>query len=154
MIRLCQRDPKWAAKKLGSGPMTIGQKGCTTTALSMGTDYFGKYMAPDKIANHPGWYTDKNHKDGPCLILWTKLVIPGVKFDLREFGQKDKNIQAALLDPKQVVLLQVNKGAHWVLAVHSLGNGDYIVADPWTGKDCDVKATYFNITGAAYFSKV
>lgn len=151
MIRLSQRDPKWANKKLGLSLLTIGRFGCTTTSISMLSDYFGQYLSPDKIANHGEFYT----KEG--LILWGKLSFGNFKFLKRGYGQNDSDIQTYLKDPKKAVILEVNNEQHWVVAIKKqiLFNitKSYIVADPWLGKDVDCKKTYHNITGYALFSK-
>ncbi len=111
------------------------------------TDYFGKLVSPPTIAGDPSKYTS----DG--LVLWNKMSFLVMKFVLREKGRKDKNILAAIKDPNMGVLLEVNKGQHWVVAVRQAGES-YIVADPWDGKDCDVIKKYFNITGASYFERI
>ena len=44
MIKLSQRDPQWGDLKLGESNLTINRWGCTTTALSMLSDYFQSYF--------------------------------------------------------------------------------------------------------------
>lgn len=153
MIRLSQRDPRWAAKKLGASPLTIGQKGCTTTCVSMASDYFGHLMTPDQIAGHKDWYTKPGHPQGSGLIIWGQLKMPGMKYLKSDYSRNDANIQAALADPNKIALLTVNHRAHWVLAIKYLGGGKYLVADPWTGKDVEVISMYHQIDGAAYFGR-
>lgn len=114
------------------------------------TDYFGCRVFPDAIAKVKENYTPEG------LILWYNLKFGCMKFEARERVRNDAAIQAALKDPKRAVILNVNDGKHWVLAVRRtyLGLGSsYIVVDPWTGKQCDVIKVYKNITGAAYFVK-
>ena len=148
MKLLSQRDLRWCDKKLGQSSLTIGRYGCTTTSISMLSDYFGALILPPTIASNVHFYTP----DG--LIVWKNLSFKGFKFDNREFGQNDVNIKAALKDPNRAVILNVNNGAHWVVAIKPtlLGNS-YVVADPWSGAQCDVLKIYHNITGAAYFSR-
>lgn len=146
MIRLSQRDLKWAAVKLGATNLTVGRWGCTTTSISMLSDFFGCYTDPKKIALEAKHYT----MDG--LVLWKTMNFKKMRFVVREYGRKDKNIQAALKDPDMGVLLEVNKGQHWVLAVKANKTG-YTVVDPFMGDDCDVIKRYHNITGAAYFER-
>lgn len=148
MIYLSQRDPKWCENKLGGSKLTIGRYGCTTTCISMLSDYFGYYLSPDKIAANKTFYT----KDG--LILWQNLNIVSMKFERREYGEVDNEIIAALKDKNRAVMLEVNNGQHWVVAVKkNMIGDDYVVADPWLGDKCGVKKRYHNITGAAYFSR-
>lgn len=117
------------------------------------SDYFGKYMRPDEIAVHKDWYTDRNHPQGPSLIMWERLQIPGMKFEKRI---RDRRIDAAIMeslkDPNKAVMLQVNNGAHWIVALRKtlIGN-DYVCLDPWNGQKCDAIKKYHNITGSAHF---
>lgn len=146
MRYLSQRDLQWCDKKLGQSSLTIGRYGCTTTCISMLSDYFGEYTMPSAIAANVHYYTP----DG--LILWTNLKFHNFEFVKRQNIRSDVNIKAAIADPNQAVILNVNNGAHWVVAVRPTLFGDsYIVVDPWTGTKCDVIKVYKNIVGAAYF---
>jgi hypothetical protein len=148
MIILSQRDLKWAVNKLGDSNLTIGRYGCTTTCISMLSDYFGGLVLPPDIAKHKKFYT----LDG--LILWDKLVLPTMKFTNRFRLRDDILIKKALKDPNGAVILQVNNGSHWVVALRpTLWGNSYIVADPWSGDKCDVMSRYHNITGGAVFNR-
>lgn len=150
MIYLSQRDPRWGSIKLGASNIDLYHYGCTTTCISMLSDYFGGRIFPDAIARTVSNYTP----DG--LILWTKLQFAKMKFDWRGYGRDDKKIQEYLKDPNKAVILQVNDGKHWVVATRRTPPGPgsgHICVDPRTGKQCDVLKVYKNITGAAYFSK-
>jgi hypothetical protein len=78
MKHLSQYDPSWGFVKLGQSPLTLAKFGCTTTSMSMLTDYFGGYVDPPTIAHNVANYT----KDG--LVIWEKLKFPTMKFDARE----------------------------------------------------------------------
>lgn len=145
---LSQRDLQWASEKLGASSLTIGRFGCTTTCISMLSDYFGGYMSPLGIAMHKDWYT------GDGLILWRNLDLPTMKFKSRLSVRNDAAINYALKDPNMAVILEVNNGSHWVVAIKKSFFGDsYIVADPWNGDRCDVISRYHNITGCAIFER-
>jgi hypothetical protein len=145
---LSQRDPKWANNKIGSSYLTIGKQGCTLTSVSMLSDLFGQCMFPDAIASHKDWFTSQG------LIIWTKLAIPGLAFQWRQYGRNDTKILAALKNPNAGVLLQVGSGSHWVVATKKvLFKNSYWCIDPWQGDVCDVIKRYKNITGSAFFSK-
>jgi len=146
MKYLSQRDSRWSDKKLGESSLTVGRYGCTTTCISMLSDYFTCFKSPLELASNVANYT----KEG--LIIWSVLRFENMRFVLREYGRNDFNISHALKDPSSAVILQVDNGAHWVLAVRKsfLGN-DYIIVDPWDGKKKKCLKTYNNITGAAYF---
>jgi len=115
------------------------------------SDYFGDYKSPEELASNVHNYTH----DG--LVLWWNFEFDGMKFDKRVRGSTNEllpEIRVALKDPDRGVLLQVNNGAHWVLAYSSkLFSSDIGVADPWVGKVVPCLKTYHNITGAAYFSR-
>jgi hypothetical protein len=143
---LSQRDPKWAGDKLGASSLTLGRWGCTTTCISMLSDYFKCFKSPLEIAHNVSNYTP----DG--LILWQNLRFDKMCFVRREYVRNDQAIQEALKNPNKSVILQVNNKAHWVVALRkSFGGNDYLVADPWDGTKCWVIEKYHNITGAAYF---
>lgn len=112
------------------------------------SDYFGCLTFPDAIAKASGNYTQQG------LIVWPNLKFEKMAFQRREYGRNDKEIRLALKDPNRAVILQVNDGQHWVVAIRSnFFGGGYTVLDPWTGKKCNVLKVYRNITGAAYFSR-
>jgi hypothetical protein len=148
MKYLSQRDPKWAADKLGESTLTIGRWGCTTTAISMLSDYFNCYQSPLDIAKNVHNYTS----DG--LIIWGNLSFDKMDFVRREYGRNDTNLHEALKHPDKAVILQVNNGAHWVTAARPTKIGsDYVIIDPWDGTKTKAIARYHNITGAAYFER-
>jgi hypothetical protein len=147
MIYECQRDPRWSQKRLGSSFLTIGRYGCTTTAISMLTDYFHCFLSPDQIAAQVSWYTPQG------LILWQNMKFAKMKFDRRIYGRNDAAIRDSIAGPNKAVLLQVDNGSHWVVAVSkTLFGNDYVCIDPWTGTKCNVIAKYGNITGSAHFT--
>lgn len=149
---LSQLDKRWSGNKLGPGPLTIGRYGCTTTVLSMMSFYVGKPMLPSSIASHVDWYTNASHPQGPGLILWPKLVIPGLQFIWRQQGLNMNRIVKDLADPKMLVGLQVNHGQHWVwLLGKTLFGNDFKCADPLGGVRCNVLDKYHNITGSVHF---
>ena len=144
MKLLSQRNPEWADKKMGASNLTLGRFGCTTTGISMLSDYFECYKSPVELASDANHYT----KDG--LVLWQNFHFDRMRFVRREFGHNSFNIEHAINTHGKAVLLQVNNGAHWVVATKKTRN-DYQIADPWDGELKACLATYHNITGAAYF---
>jgi len=110
------------------------------------SDYFGCYLTPSELAHNAHNYT----KDG--LVVWSDLSFAKFKFVKRTYTRDDSAILDALKDPAKAVILQVNNGAHWVLALRkNLFGNSYTVADPWLGDKCDVLKRYHNIVGAAFF---
>lgn len=146
MRYLSQRDLAWANERLGSSKLTMGRFGCTTTCLSMISDYFKGFKSPIELAHNINNYTI----DG--LVLWKSLRFPTMRFVDRIKGENRGAIMEALKNRDKAVILQVNDGAHWVVGVRKTMFGDdYVIVDPWDGKKKTLKATYKNVTGAALF---
>jgi len=145
---LSQRNKFWANIKLGSSNLTLGRYGCTTTCISMLSDYFGAFFNPDTLARNVKLYTS----DG--LIIWKNLMVANFKFERREYGRNDTEIMKALKDPNRAVILEVANHSHWVVCIGKTLFGNYKIADPWFG-DISTMARYKNdITGAAYFQRL
>lgn len=143
---LSQRDPKWSDIKLGKSNVAIGKYGCTTTCLSMVSDWFNIYKDPSQIAQ-----TIDYTRDG--LIIWTSLSNIGLKLDQRVYSFDDNSIDKALSNTDTCCILQVN-GNHWVLALSKSLFGGYRIADPWFG-DKSTTSRYDNhVTGIAIISKI
>jgi hypothetical protein len=145
MIKLSQRNPEWSSTILGPSKLTVGGYGCTTTCISMFSDYFSEYRNPGFLARNLS-YT----KDG--LILWQSIekVFKSFKFLWRFYTLDKSLISEALKNPNKVVLLNVDKGYHWVAAIKSIPLTDkYWVYNPWTGKS----EIYSGIVGGAILIK-
>ena len=151
MIYLSQRDARWASIKLGKSNQTIGRYGCTTTSLTMGLNCFGFPIQPTYIASQDVYTTDG-------YILWGKLSLPGGFKMVKRIGNQenpvrdDKAILESIKSSNGFVLLHVNHGAHWVLAMSKIWfKNDYYVADPWFGDKRTACGAYQNIVGSAHF---
>lgn len=148
MIYLSQRDPRWSTWLLGKSKLTVGRFGCTTTAISMLSDYFGGFVAPKDLAKDENLYTTGG------LIIWGNLNLPTMKFVKRLRYRNDTEIQKSLNNLNEGVILEVDYGSHWIVAVRkNLWRTDYICVDPWTGKVCNAIGDYKNITGSAHFTR-
>lgn len=154
MIFLSQRDINWGECKLGESTLLMKRWGCTTTAISMLTDYFKCFRSPSMIAANVNFYTNKKHKAGAGLILWANLKFDSMKFDERTYGADHDKIKQALKDPKRACILEVDS-VHWVVAYSTrvMKKDDYIIIDPWDGKKKNLLGSYKKITGAAFFSE-
>jgi hypothetical protein len=142
---LSQRDPIWALDKLGASSLIVGRFGCTTTCISMVSDYFDCYKSPTELAHDVNNYT----KDG--LILWQNLAFQKMRFVRREYGRNNISINQALDNPVKAVIFEVDK-SHWVVGLGRTFIGDnFTIIDPWDGKKKSCFPTYKAITGAAYF---
>jgi len=142
---LSQRDPLWCNTKLGASNLTIGRYGCTTTSISMLSDYFHCYASPNQIAAHKDWYTPAG------LVIWPKLLFPNMRFVQCVPGRNETLINDSLKDPNKAVIFKVNNGEHFVVGYSKKLFGGYNVADPWPGKIVDVDSVYHNIVASYHF---
>ena len=145
---LSQTDPHWANVTLGKTRFKISKYGCTTTCISMLSDYFQCYQPPDAIAKE---YVQYN-MDGE--IFWDTLTLSHMMWEpgLRLKQRDDKSIIVSLKDPNKAVILNVNNGAHWVTALSKdIFSNDYWCVDPYDGKKKLAAKTYRNIVGSSHF---
>lgn len=146
MIYLSQRNPKWAAVKMGDTPFTVGRYGCTLTALSMATDYFKKFKGEWKSPNYLA--TNLKFTKGG-LVIWGSLpLLLNCRLLQRVYSYSKDLLNAALKSPYRAALLQV-EGFHWVIATGRNWFGNIIAVDPWTGEKITVLKQYHSITGMA-----
>ena len=126
--------------------MTVGRFGCTTTAISMLSSYFGCLRLPSELAHDANNYTQGG------LVIWKNLTFAKMKFIGRDYVRNDEKIREYLKDSGKAVILEVNNHAHWVVGVKpTLVGNDYVIVDPWDGRKKTLVKPYRNITGAAYF---
>lgn len=143
MIFYGQRDKNWASDKLGNTNYTIGGYGCTTCCIADAASWFGIIWTPKGLAKK----LDYNYGG---YIIWQSLAKIGLKLENR-FRKYDKAvIDEALRNPRTIVMLNVNFGAHWVFALKRLGFGTYWVHDPLTNS----KKIYRGVVGGAVLSRI
>lgn len=140
---LSQRDPRWAKLKLGPSSLTVGDYGCLETCLCMFAQYCGKTITPGEVAGNKkafnkGGFYQWNYPDFPFTLEKTIN------------GRNDAEIMKSLKDPKRGVVLQVDNGAHFILALSKNFFGSYNCADPWFGDKCDAIKRWKNITGSRH----
>lgn len=149
MIKLLQTDKRWANMKLGNSELTVGRWGCTTTSLSMLSDYFHTFKYPSSLCRELS-YT----KDG--LLLWKSTENAVGLHCERFYGYNTDLINKALLDPRKAVMLEVElgRGSHWVVATRKVGNF-YIIADPLSVLPLRSTLNYRNkIIGGSIITKI
>lgn len=122
MNYLSQRDPRWKDLKLGYSDTTIGQFGCTITALSI---ILGS--TPDVVnlrIKAVNGYAEGN------LVIWAKLeeAFPGIKIK-RVWSYDNADVLANVPN----VLVEVDGKPiggyrHWVVFI-----GNKKMIDPWDG---------------------
>lgn len=128
---LCQRDAPWAGERLAGDDctLTIGDKGCYITALAEAQRHYGiDYDAT------PLTIQDALLPDGfaGCLPLW-----PAIQDRCELTVSSITTAEAdAWLDAGNCAMIEVQPSTlqHFVLAIGRMADGDYIVANPWTGE--------------------
>lgn len=151
---LNQYDKRWADQKIGLADFTLGQKGCATTALCEKLGDFGFTITPDVLAKDPTLYTDKDHKDGPGLIIWARVAewlhkhYPNHTFTFKRLYGFNAPTVKEHLRPGFGVLFQVANKSHWISVDRKmLFKDDYVGRDPWGGRVCAARGDYGTIDG-------
>lgn len=143
MIKLSQLDKRWCWKPIGNSKSTIGRYGCTITAISMASDYYKCFKDPAWMAKNLKFLVDK--------VIWSSIGnVCCFKFKWRYYKHEQKIFTDAIKDPATVLLLNVNGGAHWVIATKKVPFG-YWVTDPLGGK-----ASYYShgaVVGGAVLTR-
>jgi hypothetical protein len=115
--------------------------GCLVTSVSMATAWFQRFVP--NIFKTPKELAKLLRFDAAGNLQWPSLVRIGLKLKARVNWKDDVAFAEALKNPKTVLILQLNKGAHFVLALQKVGAW-YRTADPNGGK---VKWYCASITG-------
>lgn len=107
-----QTDSRWASKKIGSTKYTIGQIGCTTTALAMTESYrTGKTVYPDTMSSR------LSYSSGGSLY-W-----PSNYSATTNFSNYMQTIYNLLVQGKPVIVgaKKANGSQHWVVVTGYTG---------------------------------
>jgi len=114
-----QCDAKWANERLGNSTTTICKGGDLISAVAMGLSGIGANQNPSTLnewlATHKGF--DSKHN-----FVWASVNPLGTVYE----GQVGNSILRLNLDVGYVVIINVDKGAHWVLATGYSGNTIYV----------------------------
>ena len=142
-----QRDPRWRGEIIGQSGKTMGQIGCTVTALAMLSTYFGIGWNPQQMLRRLN-FTNNG------LVIWESVKYFNWKFAGRVNERYDRGILDAMEDPNRAVLLQVADHSHWVVGTgNTWPYNIFKIADPIDGKKATMMRYQNNITGAAFFAR-
>ena len=143
MLTLSQRVP-YGKTKIGKTSRTLAEVGCTITCVAMSSSYFGEYKTNKELASALRFTLD-------AKILWGSIgeVFKTFEFYWRFYTNDRAIITEALNNPNKTVLLNVDHGGHWVLALRRLYGDTYWVADPWDSK----RKIYSGIVGGSILSR-
>lgn len=121
-----QNDPRWRTVTIGKSKSTLGAYGCTLDCVSDASSYFGEETTPDILAKKLSFQVDK--------IIWSSLgtFFKTFQFKWRFYSFDQSIIDNALLKNKNtVVLLNVDRGYHWVFALGKIPLLGYRCSDPY-----------------------
>lgn len=141
----CQRDKRWSNTTLGKTNRTMAQVGCTTTGIAISGTWFGETILPGDLCKKLR-YTDD------ARILWASIgeVFKTMEFWWRFYKYDQVLIDEALKNPNKTLLLNVDDGGHWVVALKRIPlTKKFWVADPWDGR----KKIYSGIVGGAILKR-
>lgn len=146
---LGQRDNRWKDEKLGFGNTTIGDYGCTITALAMLAGLLPNEVN-DRLKNVKGYAGDNKN-----LIIWSKIkeAIPWLEFEWRGYSYDNNKVSSAI-EKNGGCLVEVDfdgtpntNDKHWILLI-----GNQKIYDPWTGREASTNK-YKIYTGYAIINK-
>lgn len=127
IIHYSQNDPLWKKLKLGYSKLTVGAYGCTTSCICTLASWFGDKITPGQLSQQRFCYTNGG------LIIWKQLenVFSKIKFLYRYYSFKEEIVDEYLIkNPDTAVLLNVDRGYHWVSALAKTKTG-YKCSDPY-----------------------
>lgn len=128
---LSQRDLRWRNIRLGFGLGSIGDFGCTLTAL---TALAGK----DNVAESNEIFKQKNAFALGNLVIWAKVpqCFPNLAFAGRFYTYDNNKVAEYVYNKKTPVCVEVDatpigapRTSHWILYL-----GDRMILDSWTGR--------------------
>lgn len=127
ITKYSQNDPSWKNYKLGYSTLKMSSYGCTTSAICTLASWFGDKITPGQLCRQGFCYTNGG------LIIWKQLenVFSKIKFLYRYYSFKEEIVDEYLVkNPDTAVLLNVDKGYHWVAALSKTKTG-YKCSDPY-----------------------
>jgi hypothetical protein len=133
MIYYSQNDLRWKYIKMGYSNLTLGNYGCLTSALCTLASWFGENLTPKVCAKTLFLYTKPVNGKGGGLIIWKQLenLFQKIKFLYRYYSFNESIIDEYLIkNPNTAVVLQVDRGYHWVAALNKNKTG-YFCSNPW-----------------------
>lgn len=140
---------------LGSSPYSIALKGCLTTCLGE----VKEFAYPGSFSNPQQTEQLLDYTPGG-LIIWSSLANIRLKLVGKVTTSSLNNyalvstIQEGLQDPNTWAILEINNGAHFVLALGKALLGGYTISDPWTGRRTTTRDYHNNVTGCRIIGRV
>eukprot|EP00818_Percolomonas_sp_WS_P001451 CAMPEP_0117445440 /NCGR_PEP_ID=MMETSP0759-20121206/5797_1 /TAXON_ID=63605 /ORGANISM="Percolomonas cosmopolitus, Strain WS" /LENGTH=300 /DNA_ID=CAMNT_0005237617 /DNA_START=14 /DNA_END=916 /DNA_ORIENTATION=+ len=127
-----QCDNRWRNDKLGSSS-TVCKVGCLMSSISMAMNAKGKKIngASANPQTLNSWLRSHGGYQGN-LFVWGSVSSFGFSYQGKIRSHSD--IKSKVCNHSYAVILNVNRGGHWVLATGVNSNGSYRVNDPGYSK--------------------
>lgn len=131
-----QRDPRWAAERLGTSAETIGSAGCLITCMASILSDFGCDMDPARLN---AWLTTHHGYANGNLFVWRSVEPLGAHLHAwHDYYRVPANLERLTSDLSQgraaVAMVDARPGAsiqsHWVRVLDVHGR-DCDMMDPW-----------------------
>lgn len=149
LLFLKQGDQQWANVWIGKTNYTLKKVGCTTTAISVLTAWYGRYVTPAKLARLLTYNSNAE-------IIW-KSINDVCPFDfVWRYYQYDKAKLLEILysdDNSAIVRVPYAGAAHWLAMIGYDAKRGFIAIDPLYGDSCFVFERYGSINGFAEFKR-
>ena len=160
---LCQKNTRWARKKLGTSNVTISGYGCYLVCLSMLLKYYDHEQDPGVL--NELFKSNEVYDKGNLIRGWAvNRVYNDIKYDEHyecpdipcNLGKIDAYLEKrmpviAMIDFSPIAGVQ----SHFVLIIGK-ENDSYLINDPWTGETYFFEAKYgdpaLNIYGLRLYS--
>jgi len=160
---LCQKNTRWARKKLGTSNVTISGYGCYLVCLSMLLKYYDHEQDPGVL--NELFKSNEVYDKGNLIRGWAvNRVYNDIKYDEHyecpdipcDLGKIDAYLEKrmpviAMIDFSPIAGVQ----SHFVLIIGK-ENDSYLINDPWTGETYFFEAKYgdpaLNIYGLRLYS--
>lgn len=150
MFELSQKDLRWVDDPIGRSAATVGDYGCTITAICIIANMLAGHevLTPD-VAAQAFRYNLKGE------IIWKDSDFDkfGIRFVKRGYGYNKAAIEDAVISKNKMVILEVNHRAHWITATQ-LDHGEIAIIDPADGQKYSKIPSKYVITGYAIFENV
>lgn len=118
-----QCDPRWKIEKLGTSSKNICDYGCAISSVAMALSGTGHNYNPSTLNT---WVKENRGFLYDYYLIWPSVNPLGIKY----MGVVSRSNIASSLSAGHIVILNVRKGLHWVLATSMSGNTIY-VNDPY-----------------------
>ena len=146
---LCQKNTRWARKKLGTSNVTISGYGCYLVCLSMLLKYYDHEQDPGVL--NELFKSNEVYDKGNLIRGWAvNRVYNDIKYDEHyecpdipcDLGKIDAYLEKrmpviAMIDFSPIAGVQ----SHFVLIIGK-ENDSYLINDPWTGETYFFEAKY------------